>query len=237
MAIVIVTGTAVTLLILFTYFFVKNIRAEKNILEVKNKTIEQQYQELEDTYQKYRCMIHDQKHMLNFIQECIENKDMDGIAAYVRYNQKKLKSSEQKFWTGISEIDKIITMKKRKMDDLGIVFEVAALIDNIIINPTDLIIILSNLFDNAIDAAAKSKEKKIVLKMKNINDTLMLKMWNTSTKIPDIKHDKFVTDKLDPEGHGWGLESVKYIVKKYEGNISFKYSSEFFLVTVIFGEN
>ena len=33
---------------------------------------------------------------------------------------------------------------------------------------SDLVIILSNLFDNAIDAAVKSKEKKICLRIKNI---------------------------------------------------------------------
>ena len=65
------------------FFFVKSVNIEKNILEVKIRAVEQQYQELEDAYQKYRCIIHDQKHMLSFIQECIENKDLNGIAAYV----------------------------------------------------------------------------------------------------------------------------------------------------------
>lgn len=237
MAIVIVTGISGVLLILFTYFFVKSISAEKNILEVKNRAIEQQYRELEDAYQKYRCIIHDQKHMLNFIQECIENKDMNGIAEYVKDNQKKFRSKEKRFWTGIDAIDKTITMKKRKMDDLDMKFELDASIDDMFINTTDLVIILSNLFDNAIEAAVKSKEKKIFLKIKNINDTLILKMWNTNTKIPNVKHEKFITDKLETEGHGWGIESVKCLVKKYEGSIRFKYNSEFFQVTIIWNKN
>ena len=54
-------------------------------------------------------------------------------------------------------------------------FELDASVDDTIINTTDLVIILSNLFDNAIDAAVKSKEKKICLKIKNINDVLMMK--------------------------------------------------------------
>lgn len=41
----------------------------------------------------------------------------------------------------------------------------------------------------------------------------MMKMWNTSTRIPDVKRGKFVTDKLEAEGHGWGIESVKRLVK------------------------
>ena len=45
-------------------------------------------------------------------------------------------------------------------------------------------------------------------------------MWNTSTRIPDVKRGKFVTDKLEAEGHGWGIESVRRLVKKYDGNIT-----------------
>lgn len=80
---------------------------------MKNRAVEQQYQELEDAYQKYRCIIHDQKHMLSFIQECIENKDLNGIAAYVADNQKS-SEMKKKFWTGIDVLDKTITMKKEK---------------------------------------------------------------------------------------------------------------------------
>ena len=40
----------------------------------------------------------------------------------------------------------------------------------------------------------------------------MMKMWNTSTRIPDVKRGKFVTDKLEAEGHGWGIDSVKRLV-------------------------
>ena len=169
------------LLGLCIHFFFYSIVSQKKILEVKNDSIIKQYNELSDSIHKYKCIIHDQKHMLSFIQECIENKDLNGIAAYVADNQKKFRDEEKKFWTGIDVLDKTITMKKRKMDALDINFELDASVDDTIINTTDLVIILSNLFDNAIDAADKSKEKKICLRIKNINDVLMMKMWNTST--------------------------------------------------------
>ena len=123
------------------------------------------------------------------------------------------------------------------MDALDINFELDASVDDTIINTTGLVIILSNLFDNAIDAAVKSKEKKICLRIKNINDVLMMKMWNTSTRIPDVKRGKFVTDKLEAEGHGWGIESVKRLVKRYDGNITFKYDSDFFQVIIILSKS
>ena len=51
---------------------------------------------------------------LSFIQECIENKDLNGIAAYVADNQKKFRDEEKKFWTGIDVLDKTIYYEKKE---------------------------------------------------------------------------------------------------------------------------
>ena len=67
---------------------------------MKNRAIEQQYQELEDAYQNID-VLYMIKAYVKFIQECIENKDLNGIAAYVADNQKKFRDEEKKFWTGI----------------------------------------------------------------------------------------------------------------------------------------
>ena len=43
---------------------------------------------------------------------------------------------------------------------------------------------LENLFDNAIEASGQSEGKrKILLSIKNVNETFILKMWNNSNKL------------------------------------------------------
>ena len=44
---------------------------------------------------------------------------------------------------------------------------------------------------------------------------------------------KFYTDKTDADGHGWGIESAKSAVKKYDGTIKFRYNKDFFEVIVM----
>ena len=93
---------------------------------------------------------------------------------------------------------------------------------------------LENLFDNAIESALKcEKERKIFLNIENVNSVLILKLWNTSCKVPYVKKDRFITDKDDSNVHGWGVESVKSIVNKYNGSIEFKYDETFFEVDII----
>ena len=103
--------------------------------------------------------------------------------------------------------------------------------DNVVF---DIIILLENLFDNAIEAVEKCANKKeIKFSIKNINSMLVLKLWNSSCKKPKVKKERFVTDKHDSKGHGWGLESVKYIVKKYDGIIEFEYTEMFFQTVIM----
>ena len=99
----------------------------------------------------------------------------------------------------------------------------------------DIIILLENLFDNAIVGRLKNSanKKEIKFSIKNINSMLVLKLWNSSCKKPKVKKERFVTDKHDSKGHGWGLESVKYIVKKYDGIIEFEYTEMFFQTVIM----
>ena len=205
---------------------------QKRILEVKNKTIIQQYKELNENFQRYRYLIHDEKYILKYIISCIERGKINEVVEVVEKQKEKL--TEKYYWTGIEIIDSSITLEKRKMDDLCIEFEVISDISNCFIEEIDMVILLENLFDNAIEASGQSEGKrKILLNIKNVNETFILKMWNNSNKLPIMKGEKFLTDKKDVKGHGWGIESVKYTVKKYNGEIEFKYDDDFFEVIII----
>ena len=123
------------------------------------------------------------------------------------------------------------------MDAYQIEFQVEFSIDDIYIESMDLVIIMENLLENAIEAASKCElKRKIVFELKNINDVLLLKIWNTSCKFPHVKNDKFVTDKSEKNTHGWGIESVKNILEKYNGKINFEYDNNYFEVVIIMEE-
>ena len=47
----------------------------------------------------------------------------------------------------------------------------------------------------------------------------------------------FIQVKKEKDEHGWGIESVKQIVRKYNGEIDFKYDKDFFEVEIIISDN
>ena len=57
----VISGIALILLFVLARFWAKSIYTEKNILEVRNNVIASQYEELNESYKKYRCLIHDER--------------------------------------------------------------------------------------------------------------------------------------------------------------------------------
>lgn len=228
----VVTGLMLILLLISVWYYIRSIDTEKNLLEVRNNMMASQYQQLNEHYREYRCLVHDEKYMINFIEESLKSGDLEEIQQLLcRYKEKFVKKD---YWTGISIVDRAITMEKRKMDELDIDFCLNAEVMDIIVDDMDFIILFENLINNAIEAASKCKEKrKIELTMKNVNDTLIFKLWNSNSKLPNRKGKKFLTDKMDTAGHGWGIESVKHIVEKYNGSVHFSYDESFFEVDII----
>ena len=121
------------------------------------------------------------------------------------------------------------------MDEYEIKFELEVDLYEIPLQDAELGVILGNLFDNAIEAAKKSEQfkRRIFLKICNLNEMFLLHLFNSNTQMPVIVDDRFVTAKEDKYAHGLGVESVKRIVEKYNGDISFQYDDEHFEVDIL----
>ena len=90
-------------------------------------------------------------------------------------------------------------------------------------------IIVGNLLENAIDAAAKSEKKKVVLTMQFSGGVLFLRIKNTYDGTIKIENGR-VHSKRSINSHGIGLRSVQDLIKEQNGKIDIKATEEFFVV-------
>lgn len=150
------------------------------------------------------------------------------IGVYVKFQKKTLEMRNQ-----------ILDMRCKLMEEKNIFFKVDSKIEKIPMKDIDFVVLLGNLLDNAIEAAEKCEEGKgkITCIFRNINDMFIFKVKNTSIYKPYEKNTKFYTSKKEKDEHGWGIESVKQIVRKYNGEIDFKYDKDFFEVEIIISDN
>lgn len=235
---IVVIGIMILLLLLLAKSFGDVIDAEKKLLDVRNEAVECQYRELRVAYEKYRCLVHDEKHMILFLRECLENGEIQNAIKFLRNYQSNINIEGKNSWTGISTLDFMLNIKKRNMDNLNVHFELNVKIGSIPMEDADFVVLLGNLFDNAIEAVEKCaiKDRVIQLSIQSINEMFILNIKNTSHSKPYIKNKRFITNKTNMNKHGCGIESVKHIVDKYNGYISFQYDSTFFEVSIIINE-
>ena len=229
----------IALIGVYVKFQKKTLEMRNQILDMRCKLMEEEYEELRMSYDRYRCLVHDEKHLLLYIKECLENGEQDSCITFLNHYKRESIRYSGVAWTGIPEINFMLNIKVRKMEEKNIFFKVDSKIEKIPMKDIDFVVLLGNLLDNAIEAAEKCEEGKgkITCIFRNINDMFIFKVKNTSIYKPYEKNTKFYTSKKEKDEHGWGIESVKQIVRKYNGEIDFKYDKDFFEVEIIISDN
>lgn len=87
------------------------------------------------------------------------------------------------------------------------------------IDDEDLVVVLANLLNNAIEACEKCEEKKIIkFKFMVEDELIILSVKNTYNQPLVYDNDEIRTSKtVEPEAHGVGIKNIIRIVEKYEG--------------------
>ena len=94
---------------------------------------------------------------------------------------------------------------------------------------------MSNILDNAVEAAEESDEKFITLTTNKVNTYESVVVSNSCVSPPNVADGRLKTTKGDSQRHGFGLKSVIKVLKKYNGDLDWEYDEEAreFSVTMI----
>ena len=103
------------------------------------------------------------------------------------------------------------------------------------IETTDLVAILGNLIDNALNALAGVPEDKRSLTIKVVfsQGRLIVRTSNPYTGDVLCKDGKIVSAKQNSKHHGYGLNNIAKAVNKYNGYIDIDYTDSIFTVDII----
>lgn len=135
-------------------------------------------------------------------------------------------------------VENIISGVKQRLDYQGISYYFDFSIPkDVPIQVLDLSSILSNLFDNAIEAIVKWKESNLGLNgpefvaRAEVNDqNLQIIVENRKNPNEKIKKlgENYITSKSDQQVHGYGMKIIGRIVDKYEGTMEVSYTDTWF---------
>ena len=207
----------------------RNSEKENELFELKNemnriKTEKTYYDILEKQNQDLRIYAHDAKNHLTAIKSL--NTDPQ-IEEYINKMSESLAIYSKVSHSGNKTLDVIINKYLTECEIKGVKFTFDVRLNNLeYVKDYDLVAILGNLLDNALESAEKSEKREISLSTDYRNTYDIIIVTNSCDNSPKAVNEKLLTTKSDKKLHGIGLKSVSKTLKKYKGDYDWEYDSQ-----------
>ena len=209
---------------------------EKNTRQLQENALLHQQMEiqtksiiaLERNYRNQRKATHEYKHQLQTIHDLLENEKVADAKAYVGQLQ-ELQTT--RIFTVNSRhpiVDAVLNHKHQTAKEHGIDFQIQVNdLSQIAIGADELVVLLSNLLDNAIEACCRIPNHRAIQCSILFDGTLFLSVRNTSNPVIIIG-DTIPTSKTPKEEHGFGLSRIQMILKQLGAEYTFTYEDGWF---------
>ena len=198
---------------------------------------EKRYEQIEITNQEHARFLHDIRHYMSTIGElAIENKEKE-ILDILSELQIKVSDAGTKIYCSNRLLNTILNEKKKEADEksirMEITYEPGFSIDQL--ENIDLIVIMGNLLDNAIEAAYRCKRGYVNLYLytQNKSSFSIIKIVNNYTGVVKEKNGKIITSKDNAARHGFGIQNASAVAQKYGGYVDISYVGDIFTVIVL----
>lgn len=197
------------------------------------------FENVAQNYDNLRKEIHEFRNQLLCIQELLENSHYDKAKEYVSGISGKLNEKMDWIDTNHVLINAVLNTKYREAckKDIVMILKIGDL-SELSIPEADIVTILANLLDNAIEASEQCKDKKeIQLKLQiDHKKRCILSVKNTMTGKIQEKNGAFLTSKEDKVHHGIGITNIKELLEKNHGEYVIRQGDGEFLFSIVFSE-
>lgn len=239
------TWIILSMVLLFAILFYRVNRQREMEIEITQlrqaqaEILERDYRALSRTYTDNAKLYHDLHNHIEAIYQCLKQGDIQEALKYCEELRTPVCEISQTVWTGDKAIDYLISSKMALAEQRQIETRVNIEFPrNTNIRSVDLVTIIGNLLDNALESAGTAPEhlRFLGLTVRRINSMLIIKVENRCDKAPIQEDGKLLTSKTDKMFHGWGLKSVQTAAEHYDGTIHTEYENGVFksVVTLSF---
>lgn len=204
-------------------------------LYVQQQVIQSRYYEnLEQKYDNTRKLVHDiRNHILAMEHLYEEQQNLIGCQ-YTKDVHDILNQLGQKYYTSCKILNIILNDKVQLMQAHGIEADIKiSEVDLSFLREVDITTLFANILDNAIEAAADSQDKQIILRVVMIHDFISINLKNSMLKEPVKTSMGFLSTKLSHEG--LGLKNVERVITNYKGDVQYEWGEQYFITRIMLG--
>lgn len=210
-------------------------RTEKLLLQQQNKYYNEQFEIMNASLKATRAIKHDLNNHIAIVSSLVEQDNTQEVLQYLKDIKGSYSENGNYVQSGNFAIDSVLNFKLQEAYGKNVQVNLdIAVPEKIDIPSFDIVTILGNLLDNALEATCKLEQNKVInIKMKYDKGRIWLKVGNTYNGELIKQGSKILTTKNKQDKHGIGLENVKGIVEKYEGVLDIEHTDDFFVVTIL----
>lgn len=196
-------------------------------------------EQLEEKEEKHGEFIHNINHYFVAIGELAREEHCDQIINLMKELNLNLMQNERNIYTSHRVVNAVLSEKAREALESEINFDVYVEPGIRFGDATDgdLVAMLGNLLDNALEAVkgCTGDKRKIVLRiyMEKEGRLCVVKLVNYFAEKPKRHKSGFISSKRDKGLHGIGIKSVENTVKKYNGYLQCLIDEEMFTAILV----
>ena len=204
-----------------TRYITENVDMRKQLEETQHdyKLQKSMADEIMKMREQSRALKHDMKNHTFVILSYLEKNQVEEAKQYTSEILDKLNAMYTYISVGNSLLNFIINSKLSKAKERNLLIK--AEIENLpfsYIDSIDFSSLLNNILDNAIEAAVQSEKKQLAVSIAHKKGFDIIVVKNSIDKSVLQENPELKTSKTG-QGHGFGMQQIRTIVSKYDGEL------------------
>lgn len=191
-------------------------------------------QDIKENEEHVKRMRHDLASHLAVIDSLCEEGNYSEVRKYTGLLNNDVILSKSKILTENKIGDLIVSSKMKVCETHGISFTFEGSLKNLdAMTAPDICGLLSNAYDNAIEACLNQQDAYIHTKVSVTRNYTVIRIVNSVQKQVPIRGNGAVTTKKDKKSHGYGIDIMKRIAHNYNGSCTFRCDDHEFEVKIV----
>lgn len=193
------------------------------------------YKTIRQALEQQRSRSHEFKNYINAIYYMIELEKYDEVKNFVHSVRGNMHTkTEAIYHTGHLLADAVFNAKYKEALGQEVRFVIEAdLLEGIFIKDEDVVVIFSNLLNNALEATVKCEsDRYIFMKIKQEDEGICIYTENSHCNVICSREEQIMTSKEDSDNHGFGIQNIKDAVAKYDGTCDISYTDKKFVINI-----
>ena len=182
---------------------------------------EKQYEKISNHISQLRKNNHDARHHIRTLMSLANEGSLEEIKTYLTGFIENIPSGKGLFFCNDLMLNAILEYYYSYAKSRSIPIDIKTDVPEKVIDSADLSVLVGNLIENAVEAQENlaDEEKFINLKIKTFEDKIYFVVENAFDGVINTKNGQYLSHKRDNQTAGIGLQSVREIVKKYNGEL------------------